>query len=127
MSILAHFPLGRNKSFTFLSHKRNAALLISSQDNKRNDSFSTTKFILNLWRKLLIFKKLDKTLLGVGIIGMAMISTAEARDQIRIVGSSTVFPFSTAVAEAFEIRRHQCRATGRASRYGQSPMERAII
>ena len=101
MSIQAHFPLGRNKSFTFLSHKRNAALLISSQDNERNDSFSTTKFILNLWRKLLIFKKLDKTLLGVGIIGMAMISTAEARDQIRIVGSSTVFPFSTAVAEEF--------------------------
>ena len=27
--------------------------------------------------------------------------TAEARDQIRIVGSSTVFPFSTAVAEQF--------------------------
>ena len=26
---------------------------------------------------------------------------AEARDQIRIVGSSTVFPFSTAVAEQF--------------------------
>ena len=29
------------------------------------------------------------------------IGAAEARDQIRIVGSSTVFPFSTAVAEAF--------------------------
>ena len=27
--------------------------------------------------------------------------TAQARDQIRIVGSSTVFPFSTAVAEQF--------------------------
>ena len=27
--------------------------------------------------------------------------TAAARDQIRIVGSSTVFPFSTAVAEQF--------------------------
>src|SRR3546814_2656089 len=28
-------------------------------------------------------------------------SAAEARDQIRIVGSSTVFPFSTVVAEQF--------------------------
>ena len=42
-----------------------------------------------------------KTLIlaAVGIIGLA--GAAEARDQIRIVGSSTVFPFSTAVAEQF--------------------------
>jgi phosphate transport system substrate-binding protein len=32
---------------------------------------------------------------------LALAGTAEARDQIRIVGSSTVFPFSTAVAEQF--------------------------
>ena len=32
---------------------------------------------------------------------VALTSAAEARDQIRIVGSSTVFPFSTAVAEEF--------------------------
>ena len=31
----------------------------------------------------------------------ALTNAAEARDQIRIVGSSTVFPFSTAVAEEF--------------------------
>ncbi len=31
----------------------------------------------------------------------AFASVAEARDQIRIVGSSTVYPFTTAVAEAF--------------------------
>ena len=31
----------------------------------------------------------------------AFTTTAQARDQIRIVGSSTVFPFSTAVAEKF--------------------------
>ena len=31
----------------------------------------------------------------------AAAGAAEARDQIRIVGSSTVFPFSTAVAETF--------------------------
>ncbi|MEM6943743.1 MAG: substrate-binding domain-containing protein, partial [Pseudomonadota bacterium] len=30
-----------------------------------------------------------------------MAGTAAARDQIRIVGSSTVFPFATAVAENF--------------------------
>ena len=32
---------------------------------------------------------------------IAMTGVAEARDQIRIVGSSTVYPFSTAVAETF--------------------------
>jgi phosphate transport system substrate-binding protein len=32
---------------------------------------------------------------------VALVGAAEARDQIRIVGSSTVFPFSTAVAETF--------------------------
>ena len=32
---------------------------------------------------------------------VATVGAAEARDQIRIVGSSTVFPFSTAVAEQF--------------------------
>ncbi|MDA1308442.1 MAG: substrate-binding domain-containing protein, partial [Proteobacteria bacterium] len=32
---------------------------------------------------------------------IAMTSAAEARDQIRIVGSSTVYPFSTSVAEQF--------------------------
>ena len=32
---------------------------------------------------------------------MALTNAAEARDQIRIVGSSTVFPFATAVAEEF--------------------------
>jgi phosphate transport system substrate-binding protein len=33
--------------------------------------------------------------------GLVAAGAAEARDQIRIVGSSTVFPFSTAVAEQF--------------------------
>ena len=37
--------------------------------------------------------------LAVGLAAAA--STAHARDQIQIVGSSTVFPFSTAVAERF--------------------------
>jgi phosphate transport system substrate-binding protein len=35
------------------------------------------------------------------VAGAALASPAQARDQIRIVGSSTVFPFSTAVAESF--------------------------
>lgn len=48
-----------------------------------------------------MFKKLDRTLVVAGMIGMSVVSAAEARDQIRIVGSSTVFPFSTAVAEEF--------------------------
>jgi phosphate transport system substrate-binding protein len=33
--------------------------------------------------------------------GLALAAPVQARDQIRIVGSSTVFPFSTAVAEQF--------------------------
>ena len=41
-------------------------------------------------------------LLAVAAIATVMAAgTAEARDQIRIVGSSTVFPFSTRVAEEF--------------------------
>ena len=35
------------------------------------------------------------------LAAFAIAAPAQARDQIRIVGSSTVFPFSTAVAEAF--------------------------
>lgn len=35
------------------------------------------------------------------VAGLAFAGSAAARDQIRIVGSSTVFPFSTAVAEQF--------------------------
>ena len=39
---------------------------------------------------------------AVAALGMlAVAGTAEARDQIRIVGSSTVFPFATTVAENF--------------------------
>jgi phosphate transport system substrate-binding protein len=38
-------------------------------------------------------------LAGAAIVGLA--GSAEARDQIRIVGSSTVYPFATAVAEQF--------------------------
>lgn len=40
------------------------------------------------------------TVAAVGTVALAA-SAAFARDQIRIVGSSTVFPFSTAVAEQF--------------------------
>ncbi len=36
-----------------------------------------------------------------GAATLAIAAGAQARDQIRVVGSSTVFPFSTAVAEAF--------------------------
>lgn len=42
--------------------------------------------------------------LGVSVIALAMAvsaGVASARDQIRIVGSSTVYPFTTAVAEQF--------------------------
>ena len=36
-----------------------------------------------------------------GAMALTVATAAEARDEIRIVGSSTVFPFSTAVAEQF--------------------------
>ena len=42
-----------------------------------------------------------KTLLLAVVAGAALASPAQAREQIRIAGSSTVFPFSTAVAESF--------------------------
>lgn len=43
-----------------------------------------------------------KMTVAVAALGaVAVAGAAEARDQIRIVGSSTVFPFSTAVAEQF--------------------------
>ncbi len=42
-----------------------------------------------------------KTILLSALVVMAAAGVAEARDQIRIVGSSTVFPFATAVAERF--------------------------
>ena len=43
-----------------------------------------------------------KTTLGLAAaVGCAVVGIAEARDQIRIVGSSTVFPFSAAAAELF--------------------------
>lgn len=38
---------------------------------------------------------------GAALLTTTAMSTAYARDQIQIVGSSTVFPFSTAVAEQF--------------------------
>lgn len=42
-----------------------------------------------------------KTLSLAAALSVALIGAAEAREQIRIVGSSTVFPFSTTVAEQF--------------------------
>jgi len=42
-----------------------------------------------------------KTAASAAILVAAASSVASARDQIRIVGSSTVFPFSTTVAEQF--------------------------
>ena len=49
----------------------------------------------------------SKTLIAATVVTVATVATisfagaAQARDQIRIVGSSTVFPFSTTVAEQF--------------------------
>ncbi|MEQ8444177.1 MAG: substrate-binding domain-containing protein [Alphaproteobacteria bacterium] len=46
-------------------------------------------------------KGLKATLAAAALGAVAFAGSAEARDQINIVGSSTVFPFSTAVAETF--------------------------
>jgi phosphate transport system substrate-binding protein len=40
-------------------------------------------------------------LIATAAVAITMTTSAHARDQIRIVGSSTVFPFATAVAEQF--------------------------
>jgi phosphate transport system substrate-binding protein len=45
-------------------------------------------------------RTIRSALLAAGL-GLALATPAQARDQIRIVGSSTVFPFATAVAEQF--------------------------
>lgn len=44
---------------------------------------------------------MKKTLAVAALMSVAVAGAAQARDQIRIVGSSTVFPFATAVAEEF--------------------------
>ena len=48
-----------------------------------------------------MIKQLFAATAVAAVSGMFLMGAAEARDQIRIVGSSTVFPFSTAVAEQF--------------------------
>ncbi len=49
----------------------------------------------------MIFKKSTLSLIATSAIVVSSINTAQARDQIRIVGSSTVYPFSSSVAEEF--------------------------
>jgi phosphate transport system substrate-binding protein len=41
------------------------------------------------------------TIAAVALVAVASAGAAQARDQIRVVGSSTVYPFSTSVAEQF--------------------------
>ena len=48
-----------------------------------------------------MLKHLSAATAIAAVVGLALAGAAQARDQIRIVGSSTVFPFSTAVAEQF--------------------------
>ena len=48
-----------------------------------------------------MFKKPLLTVVAASAIAVATVGVAQARDQIRVVGSSTVFPFTTAVAEEF--------------------------
>ncbi len=44
---------------------------------------------------------MKRLLLATSLIALTAVPALAARDQIRIVGSSTVYPFTTAVAEAF--------------------------
>ncbi len=48
-----------------------------------------------------MLKNLFSAAAVIAVASVAVAGAAQARDQIRIVGSSTVFPFSTAVAEQF--------------------------
>jgi len=54
----------------------------------------------NQWRENVFTRKIT-VFLGTAAIAAAMTTPAVARDQIRIVGSSTVYPFATTVAEKF--------------------------
>ena len=49
----------------------------------------------------MLTKTIAFTAVAVAVVATAFAGAAEARDQIRIVGSSTVYPFATAVAEHF--------------------------
>lgn len=65
---------------------------------------STRQQIVLLLEKLEIqmkFSKIASIAAGAALLTTTAIGTAVARDQIQIVGSSTVFPFSTSVAEQF--------------------------
>jgi phosphate transport system substrate-binding protein len=45
---------------------------------------------------------INKILVSAGVLAVTMqATTAIARDQIQVLGSSTVYPFSTIVAERF--------------------------
>ena len=63
----------------------------------RVSSFALVKTETDIRRNPVNITKLLAATAAIAIVA----SAASARDQIRIVGSSTVFPFSTAVAEQF--------------------------
>jgi len=44
--------------------------------------------------------KLINVMLGI-LLALSFVTTGHSRDQIRIVGSSTVYPYATVVAEKF--------------------------
>ena len=48
-----------------------------------------------------MIRSLIRATLGLAALGLVVPLEAGARDQIRIVGSSTVYPFATVVAEEF--------------------------
>ena len=41
------------------------------------------------------------TIVIASLVALSIATVAQARDQIKIVGSSTVFPYATVVAERF--------------------------
>ena len=43
----------------------------------------------------------DRTIVIASLVALSIATVAQARDQIKIVGSSTVFPYATVVAERF--------------------------
>jgi phosphate transport system substrate-binding protein len=57
-----------------------------------------------------VLKKLMLATTGAALMATGFAASAEARTQIRIVGSSTVYPFTTAVAEQFARNNPRFRA-----------------
>lgn len=62
------------------------------------DAYSFLNLLYGVYMKTNMSKFIA---MGFAVAGLGVMGAADARDQVRVVGSSTVFPYSQAVAESF--------------------------